>query len=174
MPLCSESTMRTMQEALQEAEKYASRCEALAALAVVGRDVLEQARAEQAERARAAAEAEEAAAAAAAEAAATAAAERLRMERQAAELTSRMQSDAILLQQVQAQLGVVAPAAPAPQPEAEGALCVVCMDAPKDHLIRPCMHMCTCEACTRQLLQQGAQSCPVCRGPIEGIERVFT
>jgi hypothetical protein len=28
---------------------------------------------------------------------------------------------------------------------------VVCMDAPKDHFIRPCMHMCTCEACTQQL-----------------------
>jgi len=164
VPLCSESTMRTMQEALQEAEKYASRCEALAALAVVGRDVLEQARAEQAERARAAAEAEEAAAAAAAEAAATAAAERLHMEERRAAL-------ALELQQMDAQLGAVAPAA---QPHAEEALCVVCMDAPKDHLIRPCMHMCTCEACTHQLLQQGAQSCPVCRGPIEGIERVFT
>ena len=51
---------------------------------------------------------------------------------------------------------------------------MVCMDAPKNHFIRPCMHMCTCEACTQQLQEQGAQSCPVCRGPIEGIERVFT
>ena len=31
----------------------------------------------------------------------------------------------------------------------------------------------TCEACTQQLLEQGVQSCPVCRGPIEAIERVF-
>jgi len=58
--------------------------------------------------------------------------------------------------------------------EAEEALCVVCMDAPKNHLMRPCMLMCTCEACTQQLLEQGAQSCPVCRAPIEHIERVFT
>ena len=42
-----------MQEALAEAEKYASRCEALAARMEEGRGVLEQARAEQAERARA-------------------------------------------------------------------------------------------------------------------------
>ena len=56
--------MRTMQEALAEAEKYASRCEALAARMAEGRGVLEQARAELAERARAAAEAEAEAAAA--------------------------------------------------------------------------------------------------------------
>ena len=77
MHLRRESTMRTMQEALQEAEKHAPRCEALAARMEEGRGVLERARAEQAERARVAAEAEAAAAAAAAEAAATAAAERL-------------------------------------------------------------------------------------------------
>ena len=41
-------------------------------------------------------------------------------------------------------------------------------------LALPCMHMCVCEACTQQLQELGAQSCPVCRGPIEGIERVFT
>ena len=64
-------------------------------------------------------------------------------------------------------------AAAAAEAEAKEALCVVCMDAPKDHFIRPCMHVCTCEACTQQLQEQGAQSCPVCRGPIEGIERVF-
>ena len=155
--------MRTMQEALQEAEKYAPRCEALAARMEEGRGVLEQARAEQTERARVAEEAEAAAAAEAAEAAAKAAAERLHMEERRAAL-------ALELQQMDAQLGAVAPAA---QPQAEEALCVVCMDAPKNHFIRPCMHMCTCEACTQQLQEQGAQSCPVCRGPIEGMERVF-
>ena len=41
-------------------------------------------------------------------------------------------------------------------------------------VVLPCMHMCTCEACTQQLVEQGAQSCPVCRGPIERIERVFS
>ena len=158
--LCSESTLHALEEALKEAEKYESRSEALAALLVVGRDLLEQARAEQAERARAAAAAEAAAAAAAAEAAA----ERLRMEEQAAAL-------ALQLQQLHAQLGVVAPVQ---QPEAEEALCVVCMDAPKQYAMVPCMHMCTCEACTPQLLEQGAQSCPVCRGPIESTTRVFT
>ena len=162
--------MRTMQEALQEAEKYASRCEALAARMEEGRGVLERARAEHAERARAAEEAEAAAAAEAAEAVAAAAAERLHMEERRAAIQERQAALALELQQMDAQLGVVAPAA---QPHAEEALCVVCMDAPKQYAIRPCMHMCTCEACTQQLQEQGAQSCPVCRGPIEGMERVF-
>ena len=93
-------------------------------------------------------------------------AERLQLEEETAALTLR-------LQQMQARLGVVAPAAPTPQPQAEEALCVVCMDAPKRCVVLPCMHMCTCEACSQQLLEQGAQSCPVCRGPMERIERVF-
>jgi hypothetical protein len=78
------------------------------------------------------------------------------------------------MQQMHARLGVVAPAAPAPQPEAEEDLCVVCMDAPKSHAVMPCLHQCVCEACAQQLLEQGAQSCPVCRGPFEAIGQVFT
>ena len=108
--------MRTMQEALQEAEKYASRCEALAARMEEGRGVLEQARAEQVERARVAEEAEAAAAAEAAEAAAKAEAalERLRMEERRAELRERQAALALELQQMDAQLGADAPpAAPA-------------------------------------------------------------
>jgi len=78
VPLRSESTMRTMQEALEEAEKYASGSEAywrrgiLAAQLEEGRRRMEQAVAEEAERARAAAEAAERARAAAAAAAAAA------------------------------------------------------------------------------------------------------
>jgi hypothetical protein len=89
-------------------------------------------------------------------------------------LTFTMQSAALQLHQVQAQLGVASPAAPAPQPEAEEALCVVSMDAPKSHARLPCLHQCVCEACAQRLLQQGAQSCPVCRRTIEGIGQVFT
>jgi len=116
----------------------------------------------------------------AAAAEAEAAVERLRMEERRAamdamqaELQARQAALTLEMQQMDAQLGVVAPAAPAPQPEAEGALCVVCMDAPTRCVVLPCMHMCTCEACTQQLQEQGAQSCPVCRGPNER-ERVFT
>jgi hypothetical protein len=103
-----------MQEALQEAEKYASRCEALAARMEEGKGVLVRARAEQAERARVAAE-EAAAAEAAAEAAkAEAALARLRMEERRAELRERQAALALELQQMDAQLGAdVPPAAPA-------------------------------------------------------------
>ena len=118
----------------------------------------------------------EAAAGAAAEAAAEAAAalEELQLVEQAAALTLTMDNAASQLQHLQAQLGVVPAPPPAPQPEAEESLCVVCMDAPPRCVVLPCMHMCTCEACTQQLVEQGAQSCPVCRAPIERIERVFT
>jgi hypothetical protein len=122
VPLCSESTMRTMQEALEEAEKYASRCEAPAARMEESKGVLEQARAEQAGRARvvaeeaeeAAAEAEAAAAAAAEAAKAEAALERLRMEEKRAELRDRQAALALELQLMDAHLGADAPpAAPA-------------------------------------------------------------
>jgi hypothetical protein len=80
-----------------------------------------------------------------------------------------MQRDAMRLQQVQAQLGVP----PAPQPDAEETLCVVCFDAPKQYAMLPCLHMCACEACAQQLMQL-RHRCPVCRGRIERVGRVFT
>jgi hypothetical protein len=74
------------------------------------------------------------------------------------------------MQQVQAQLGsVVPPAAPASHPDAEETMCAVCMDAPKNRVVLPCMHMCVCEACARLLRDR----CPVCRGPVERIAHVF-
>ena len=75
------------------------------------------------------------------------------------------------LQQMQARLGrsVVVPPA-APNPGAEETQCVVCMDAPKNHVVLPCMHMCVCEACAQLLRDR----CPVCRGPIDRIAQLFT
>jgi hypothetical protein len=147
-----------VEEAMQAAAKHEARSERLAALVAVARGLVEQARAVEAERAKVAAE--EAAAAAVVEAAAKAeaAAERQQLEEQAAALT-------LQLQQVQTQLGVP-PLAPAP--DAEETQCVVCMDAPKNRVVLPCMHMCVCEACA-QLLR-----CPLCRGPIERISQLFT
>jgi hypothetical protein len=118
--------------------------------------------------------AEVAAAAAAVEAVAKAevAAERLRLEQDLAAATLRMQTDALLVQQMQAQLGVP-PAAPAPHPDAEETMCVVCFDAPKDHAIVPCGHVCVCEACAEQLTKTRTPSCPVCREPIQQTMKVF-
>jgi hypothetical protein len=174
--VCSgESALGAVEEATAEAEKHGDRSEPLAALVAEARTLIEQARAEQAERARAAAEAAAAKAAAKAAAEAAESAERLKMEEEAAALSLSMQSDALRLQQMQAQLGssVVPPAAPAPQPGAEETQCVVCFDAPKNHVLVPCMHMCVCEECAERLVSFKPPRCPVCRATIEQTARVF-
>jgi hypothetical protein len=144
-----------LKEATAEAEKHGDRSEKLTALVAEAREMLEQARAAEAERASAAAEEAEAAAA-------VEAVERLKMEEELAALTRRVQ-------QVQAQLGssVAPPAAP------EETQCVVCMDAPKDRIVLPCMHLCACGPCAQRLLELDAP-CPVCRGPVERIAQVFS
>jgi hypothetical protein len=118
----------------------------VAALVAEARELIEQARAAEAERARVAAEEAEAAATVEAVAKAEAAAERLRLEEQVATLTRVMQSAATQLQEAQAQLGVP-PAAPAPYPDDAEDQCVVCFDAPKDHLVLPCKHLCVRGVC---------------------------
>jgi len=161
-----------VEEAMHAAEKHDDRSEPLAALVAVARDLLEQYRAAEAERARVAAEAAAAKAAVEAVAEAAEAAKRQKMEQDLAALTLRMQNDALLAQQMQAQLGVP-PAAPAPQSDAEETQCVVCFDAPKDHAIVPCGHVCVCEACAEQLTKTRTPMCPVCRGPIRETMKVF-
>ena len=161
-----------VEEAMHAAEKHGDRSEPLAALVAVARDLLEQYRAAEAERARVAAEAAAAKAAVEAVAEAAEAAKRQKMEQDLAALTLRMQNDALLAQQMQAQLGVP-PAAPAPQSDAEETQCVVCFDAPKDHAIVPCGHQCVCARCAKQLTKTRTPMCPVCRGPIRETMKVF-
>jgi hypothetical protein len=127
-------SVEAVEEAMRAATNHDGRSEPLEALVAEAKGMVEQARAAEAERARVAAEKAEAAAAVEAVAKAEEAAERLQLEEQAAALALRMQSDALMLQQVQARLGVP-PAAPAPQ--AEDDQCVVCFDARKDHIILP-------------------------------------
>jgi hypothetical protein len=98
------------------------------------------------------------------------AAERLRLEEELAALTLSAQSSALRMQQVQAQLVVVP--SDAPNPDAEETQYVVCLDAPKDRIVLPCMHLCACGPCAQRLLELDA-SCPVCRGP-ERLIRVFS
>ena len=170
---CSgESALGAVEAATAEAEKHGDRSEPLTALVAEAKGMLEQARAVKAERARAAVEK-----AAAAEA--VKAAERLRLEEELAALTLsvrsdalRMRSGALRMQQVQAQLGV-SPAAPAPHPDAEETMCVVCFDAPKEYAIVPCGHQCVCARCAEQLTKTRTPMCPVCRGPIRETMKVF-
>jgi hypothetical protein len=164
------SALGAVEEATAEAEKHGARSsEALAALVAEAKAMIVQAKTERAERARAAAEEAAAAAAVSAEAEAEAAAERLRLEEELATLDTRRQ-------QVQAKLGsssVAPPAAPAPHPDAEETMCVVCFDAPKDHAIVPCGHVCVCASCAEQLTKTRTPTCPVCREPIQQTMKLF-
>jgi hypothetical protein len=148
------------------------------------RGIVEQARAAEAERAKVAAEEAAAAAAVAVEAerrarqaaeeVAAAAAEAVVEEAEAAERRQMEQELAALTvrsQQIQARLGVPA-AAPAPQAEEE--LCVLCLDARKDHIILPCGHQCVCKGCAEQLTRTKTPTCPLCRRAIRETTRVFT
>jgi hypothetical protein len=144
-------SVEAVEEAMQAAAKFDGRSEPLEALVAEAKGMLEQARAAEAGRARVAAEAAAAAAAVKAAAEAAAAAERLQAEEEVAALTVR-------LQQAQARLGVPL-AAPAPQAEEE--LCVMCLDARKDHIILPCGHQCVCKGCAEQLTRTKTPTCPL-------------
>lgn len=54
-----------------------------------------------------------------------------------------------------------------------GEPCVICLCEPRTTAVTPCSHLCVCEDCGRHL-QAGValrnDRCPVCRGPIEGLQ----
>ena len=80
----------------------------------------------------------------------------------------RLAAFVLEVQQLQAELG-----SGSGTPDAEETQCVVCFDAPKDHLVLPCKHLCVCEACAEQLTKTRTPMCPVCRGPIRETMKVF-
>jgi hypothetical protein len=167
------SLLGAVEKATVEAEKHGDRSEKLSALVAEAKGMIEQAKAEQAERARAAAEELEAAAAAKAAAKAAEAAERLQMEEEVEALALSMQADALRMQQMQARLGSSVVPPPVPSPGAEETMCVVCFDAPKDHILVPCYHLCVCEACANLLTQMDKPTCPICRAAIQQTNKVF-
>ena len=59
-------------------------------------------------------------------------------------------------------------------PPAEPRRCVVCLDddAPVDHMVAPCHHLCLCAGCAARVRRQ-RMACPVCRHAQRGIVRVF-
>jgi len=54
---------------------------------------------------------------------------------------------------------------------AEGTTCVVCLDAPRSHVLTPCGHRCICEGCVNSLPRP--RRCPVCRADIKAPLRTF-
>jgi hypothetical protein len=150
----STSSVKAVEEAMQAALKHDGRSEPLAALVAEARGMLEQARAAEAERTRVAAEE-----------VVTAAAERQLIEERLAAL-------ALETQQLHAQLG--SSVGPSAASQDEEALCVLCLDAPKDHIIIPCGHQCVCGACAEKLKRvKRNPACPICREPINATFKVF-
>lgn len=47
-------------------------------------------------------------------------------------------------------------------------LCVVCQDAPIDHMITPCNHVCLCSGCSTHI-----KTCPICNGQKGSIIKLF-
>ena len=47
-------------------------------------------------------------------------------------------------------------------------LCVVCRDGQKQVAFKPCWHFCACSVCASKLY-----TCPVCRVPVQGSERIY-
>lgn len=55
----------------------------------------------------------------------------------------------------------------------ENADCSICMDRPRNSVIRSCNHFVTCYECAR-LLYNRKDPCPVCRKRIDDVIRVYT
>ncbi|CAK8676507.1 unnamed protein product [Clavelina lepadiformis] len=52
--------------------------------------------------------------------------------------------------------------------------CVICCDSEADHVILDCRHCCLCEKCANKLQRNGDPLCPLCRGPIDRIIRIYS
>lgn len=53
--------------------------------------------------------------------------------------------------------------------------CVVCLEGEADHAVLFCMHMCLCGGCAAEYVGGKAKdkSCPMCRGSVETVKKVF-
>ena len=118
-------------------------------------------------------------AAAALEAAAAAAVEQRRLKEEAAKVElQRLEEEMAVLderrRQVQAQQAQLGGGTTVSVTNEEDYLCVLCLDAPKDHIIVPCGHQCVCGVCANKLAKTKTPQCPLCRGAIRETMKVFT
>jgi hypothetical protein len=59
------------------------------------------------------------------------------------------------------------------QPAADEHCCVICLDAPKDVVLLPCRHLCSCMACLDVLMAAlEPPLCPLCRTRTEDFMQV--
>merc|ERR1711879_148432 len=56
--------------------------------------------------------------------------------------------------------------------EDEGGACAVCLEQPANAAVVPCGHMCACYACL-EMLQISSSLCPICRGPVDSVIRIY-
>ena len=57
------------------------------------------------------------------------------------------------------------------------ASCVLCLDAPREYALLPCGHLALCQGCSVDFLKSGKSKkpvCPLCRHPMNRLQRVFT
>jgi hypothetical protein len=47
--------------------------------------------------------------------------------------------------------------------------CPICFSNERSHLVTPCNHLCCCSTCATQIKDE----CPICRHPINSIQRIF-
>ena len=49
--------------------------------------------------------------------------------------------------------------------------CTICMERGSTHVIVPCGHKCVCDQCARGY--RAGSNCPICRGRVQSVVRVF-
>ena len=53
--------------------------------------------------------------------------------------------------------------------EADVLCCCICLTHRKEYAVVPCFHMCVCAGCGARRIRQ----CPLCRGPVDRLQRIF-
>jgi len=51
-------------------------------------------------------------------------------------------------------------------------LCVLCFADQRSRFFTPCMHLCVCEKCNKDLEHKGS-NCPICRSSIQSFVKVY-
>lgn len=52
--------------------------------------------------------------------------------------------------------------------------CVICYDKIRDTILVPCMHVATCQLCTRRIMEsESTSNCPICRRHIESAPQIY-
>merc|ERR1712232_562924 len=55
----------------------------------------------------------------------------------------------------------------------DSGLCTVCLEVPADAAVVPCGHMCACYDCLQMLSTSRTPLCPMCRGPVTAVIRIY-